>query len=166
MHRDVALLRRAIAAGARAYVLKDAAASELLAALRLALLGSTYLPPGMARSLADARPTTVPNDLDGRERAVVRLIALGYTGGEIARKLGMSERTVKNYRARVAGRLGLNQRHELTRWALQHGLVEEADWLPAAAAPAFSGHPRPANGAGQSTHGSAMNRRPVASVTA
>lgn len=132
MHREIELVRRAVAAGARAYVLKDAPAGELLTALRLAARGSTYLPPGAARSLADAPAAHAPVALDMRERAIVRLIALGYTGTEIAAELGMSERTVKNHRARVAEKLGVHQRHELTRWALRHGLLSVDSSEPSA----------------------------------
>lgn len=123
MHREIEFIRRAVAAGARAYVLKDAPAGELLTAIRLAGHGSTYLPPGAARSLADVPAAEATVELDVRERAIVRLIALGYTGTEIATALGMSERTVKNHRARAAEKLGVHQRHELTSWALRHGLL-------------------------------------------
>jgi DNA-binding NarL/FixJ family response regulator len=125
MHRELALARRAVAAGARGYVLKDAPATELLTALRLARRGATYLPPGIARSLVDQPPERPTVDLDLRERAILRRIALGYTGAEIASELGISERTVKNHRARVAGKLGLRHRRELTDWARRHGLLAD-----------------------------------------
>jgi two-component system, NarL family, response regulator NreC len=127
VHRDVALVRRAIALGARGYVLKDALAGELVTAVRLAQHGSTYLPPGIARLLADAPPASAGPGLDAREETILRLIALGYTGAEISEELGFSERTVKNYRARIADKLGLHQRRDLTRWALRHGLIRAED---------------------------------------
>jgi DNA-binding NarL/FixJ family response regulator len=126
MHAELPFVRQALAAGARGYVLKDAGASELLAALRLASLGSTYLPPGMARSLAQPSKTVDTDALDPRERSVLRLIALGHTYAQISGELVMSERTVKNYRGRIAEKLGVTQRHELTRWALEHQLVSPA----------------------------------------
>lgn len=61
--------------------------------------------------------------LTGRERDVVRLVALGHTSGEIADRLVLSVRTVEAHRARVHARLGLTSRAELVRWALDHGLL-------------------------------------------
>jgi two-component system response regulator NreC len=62
--------------------------------------------------------------LTGREREVVRLVALGHTNHEIAERLVLSVRTVETHRSRIQHRLGLGSRAEIVRWALERGLLE------------------------------------------
>ena len=64
------------------------------------------------------------NGLTGRERDVVRLVALGHTNAEIAERLTLSIRTIETHRARIQSRLGVSSRAELVRWALDHGMLE------------------------------------------
>ena len=83
MQSDPVFAREAMQSGARGYILKDAADSELVKAVRLAADGSTYLQPELGARLA-AEPTGPPDDLSEREVEILRLIALGHTNGEIA----------------------------------------------------------------------------------
>lgn len=162
VHRDVELVRRAVALGALGYVLKDALAGELVTALRLAQRGSTYLPPGIAQQLAITTPRQAGPELDDRERMVLRLIAHGYTGAEIAAEVGVSERTVKNYRARVAEKLGVHHRSDLTRYAIRHGMLGAEDEQDGPRHP-LSGAPRNDSGAGPSSLRSRSAEPPAAS---
>lgn len=123
---DPWLVREAIAARARGYILKDVELRELLVALTLALRGALYLAPGLAEHLPGQRGNDQRRALTAREREVVTFLALGYTYPEIARLMSFSERTVKNVRASAAAALGVSTRVELTRWALRHGLLSSA----------------------------------------
>src|SRR4051812_45928446 len=122
MQEDPEFARRALGAGAAAYVLKEAADSELVQAVRLAAVGQTYLNPRLGAQLA-ATPTGPPDDLTEREVEVLRLIALGHTNTEIADTLFLSVRTVETHRAHIQQKLGLSARSELVRYALERGLV-------------------------------------------
>jgi DNA-binding NarL/FixJ family response regulator len=78
--------------------------------------------PRVGAQLASSEVSaTVP--LSGREREIVRQLALGYTNGQIAERLYLSERTVKTYRARAVAKLGCSTRAELTEYARTHGLI-------------------------------------------
>jgi two-component system response regulator NreC len=126
MQADPAFARQALAAGARAYVLKEAADSELVEAIRRAAAGDTYLNPQLGARLA-AEPSEVPpDDLSERELEVLRLIALGHTNAEIAEQLYLSVRTVETHRAHIQQKTRKTTRAELVRYALDHGLVEGA----------------------------------------
>jgi two-component system response regulator NreC len=123
MQNDPAFAREALRAGARGYVLKHSAGTELLQAVRTAAGGGTYLNPQLGARLA-AEPAGPPGDLTDREVDVLRLIALGHTNGEIAKQLYLSVRTVETHRAHIQQKLGSTTRAELVRYALDHGLVE------------------------------------------
>ena len=125
MQEDPEFARRALSAGAAAYVLKEAADSELVQAVRLAADGQTYLNPRLGAQLA-ATPTGPPDDLTEREVEVLRLIALGHTNTEIAGTLCLSVRTVETHRAHIQQKLGLSARSELVRYALERGLVRSS----------------------------------------
>jgi two-component system response regulator NreC len=125
MQGETAFAREAMQAGARAYVLKDAAESELVQAVRLAARGETYLQPELGARLAsepDPRPT---DELSERELEVLRLIALGYTNNEIAEQLYLSVRTVESHRAHIQQKLRRTTRSELVRYALERGLLQQ-----------------------------------------
>lgn len=123
MQRDPVAAREALQAGARGYVLKDAAQDELVEAIRLAAAGRTYLNPELgARIAATPPPAGPPDDLTPRELEVLRLLALGHTNAEIAQQLFLSPRTVETYRAQIQRKAGRSTRAELTRYALDHGL--------------------------------------------
>ena len=125
MQNDPAFARRALQAGARAYVLKEAADSELVGAIRAAAEGRTYLNPELGARLAAAPPEPAgpPDDLSARELEVLRLIALGHTNAEIASQLYLSVRTVESHRAHIQQKTRRSTRAELVRYALEHGIV-------------------------------------------
>jgi two-component system, NarL family, response regulator NreC len=127
MQEDPAFAREAMQAGANAYVLKEAADSELVEAVRQAARGETYLNPRLGAKLAAAPPTPAgpPGDMTERELEVLRLIALGHTNNEIAGQLYLSVRTVETHRAHIQQKLGLSTRAELVRYALDHGLMND-----------------------------------------
>jgi len=125
MQEDPEYARRALRAGALGYVLKEAADTELVEAVRLAADGRTYLNPSLgARLVATPEaPAGPPDDLSEREVEVLRLIALGHTNAEIGEQLFLSVRTVETHRAHVQQKLGRTTRAELVRYALDHGLL-------------------------------------------
>jgi two-component system response regulator NreC len=128
MQEDPEFARRALRAGAAAYVLKEAADAELVEAVRRAAAGETYLNPSLGAKLAAAPPpvTGNPDDLSPREVEVLRLIALGHTNAEIGEQLFLSIRTVETHRAHVQQKLRRSTRAELVRYAIDHGLLDDA----------------------------------------
>jgi two-component system response regulator NreC len=126
MQEDPAFARAALQAGARGYVLKQAAGTELVQAIQAAAGGGTWLNPELGARMAAAplTPTGPPGDLTEREVEVLRLIALGHTNNEIAQQLHLSVRTVETHRAHIQQKLGLSTRAELVRYALDNELIE------------------------------------------
>lgn len=128
MHRDEAVFHEAIDAGAAGYVLKDAAAHEIVAAIRAAAAGTLYISPTLsshlltrarrASVLADTRPPL--QNLTASERRILKAICLGKTSKEVADECGISFRTVENHRANICGKLGLSGTNALLRFALEH----------------------------------------------
>ena len=125
MHERPAYARRALDAGANGYMVKRAAASELLAALRKVASGEEVVDNVLAEQLAaDDEPLLEPRvPLSPREVEVLRFIAEGHTNQETADQLGLSVKTVEGYRARVAQKLSARSRADLVRYALQTGLL-------------------------------------------
>jgi two-component system response regulator NreC len=120
MDDDPAFVQPAWAAGAAGYVLKEASRTELVRAIRTVGRGGRYLDPaigGYALSRADDEVLTE------REFEVLRLVALGYTNNEIAKRMYLSPRTVETHRANLQAKLRLNGRPELVRYALEHGVI-------------------------------------------
>jgi two-component system response regulator NreC len=126
MQEDPAFAREALRAGASGYVLKQAAGTELVQAIRAAVGGGTWLNPdlGARMAAAPAVPAGPPGDLTERELDVLRLIALGHTNNEIAQQLYLSVRTVETHRAHIQQKLGMSSRAELVRYALDHDLID------------------------------------------
>jgi two-component system, NarL family, response regulator NreC len=125
MQQDPAFAREALRAGARGYVLKEAADAELVQAVRLAREGRTYLNPELgARMAAEPPPSGPPDNLTERELEVLRLIALGHTNTEIAGQLYLSVRTVESHRAHIQQKVRRSTRAELVRYALDHKLID------------------------------------------
>ncbi len=122
---DPEIARQALRAGATGYVLKDAAETELIQAVRLAAAGRTYLDPELgARLAAEVRSHTgPPDDLSERELEVLRLIALGHTNAEVASQLYLSIRTVESHRAHIQRKTQRTSRAELVSYAREHELV-------------------------------------------
>jgi two-component system response regulator NreC len=127
MEADPALARKALSAGAAAYVLKEAADAELVDAIRRAAAGSSYLDPTLGAVLASAPPERdgAADDLTEREQEVLRLIALGNTNAQIANALCLSVRTVESHRGHIQAKLGRSTRAELVAYALDAGLLDE-----------------------------------------
>lgn len=127
MQEDPEYARSALRAGALGYVLKEAADTELVEAVRRAADGRTYLNPSLGARLAamPQQPAGPPDDLSGRELEVLRLIALGHTNAEIGEQLFLSVRTVETHRAHVQQKLGRTTRAELVRYALDNELLNE-----------------------------------------
>lgn len=134
MHDDAQYLRQALAGGSAGYILKQAADTELLSAIRTVYNGGVFLHPSHTKVLLEdasnrvtpPSPTTNPlAHLSDREQEVLRLIALGHTNKEIADMLYLSVKTVETYKARVMEKLSLRTRAALVRFALKHGLLDE-----------------------------------------
>jgi two-component system response regulator NreC len=127
MQEDPEYARRALRGGALGYVLKEAADTELVEAVRGAAAGKTYLNPSLGAQLAAMpdQPAGPPDDLSERELEVLRLVALGHTNTEIGAQLFLSVRTVETHRAHVQRKLGRTSRAELVRYAIDHGLLED-----------------------------------------
>ena len=124
MQDEPAFAREALAFGARGYVLKQAAGSELVDAIRTAVGGGTYLNPALgARLAAESSDNGQPGGLSAREVEVLTLIALGHTNFEIAGQLYLSVRTIETHRAHIQNKLRLSSRAELVRYAIDHGLL-------------------------------------------
>ena len=123
MPSDPVFAREAMQSGVLGYILKEAAQGELVAAVRTAARGETYVQPALGARLA-AESGDSPDDLTEREVEVLRLIALGHTNAEIADQLVISVRTVESHRAHIQQKLRLSKRSELVRYALEHGLLE------------------------------------------
>ena len=125
MQNDPAFAREAFQAGARGYVLKEAADAELVEAVRAAAEGRTYLNPSMGARLAaaPAEPAGPPDGLSERETEILRLIALGHTNAEIGEQLFLSVRTVESHRSHIQQKTGQSSRAELVRYALAHHII-------------------------------------------
>lgn len=129
-NENASFVRSMLASGALAYVLKDALESELYQALMLAARGHRFLDPRLSDSLSDlllgtaGKGTGRPHikRLSRRETQVLRAITQGFTGREIAKQFGLSEKTIQTYRARIYEKLELRSRADLVHYALAHGL--------------------------------------------
>jgi DNA-binding NarL/FixJ family response regulator len=120
MHSEETLVRQAMDAGARGYVLKNALDLDLAAAVRRVAAGEIVLDPAAARaaSLVGER-----NRLTPRELEVLQLICDGLSNRDIAAKLELSVNTVAVHRANIMNALGVHKTAELVMYAVQHGLV-------------------------------------------
>lgn len=131
MHEDPAYVRAALAAGAAGYLVKSAADATLIGALRAVHRGRLFIDVENAQAVESwigtaggeaARPTPI-STLSAREREVLTLVAQGHTNQAVADRLGLSVKTVESYRARLMQKLGLTNRAELTRLAMDLGLI-------------------------------------------
>jgi DNA-binding NarL/FixJ family response regulator len=129
---DVALATQSFRLGASGYVLKHAATEELVAAIREALAGRTYITPRIANEVLQnlmSHPGNTAKDgsgLTGREREVLQLLAEGKIIKEIAAILNVSPRTVEFHKNNIVVKTGLRTTAELARYAARHGLVSES----------------------------------------
>jgi two-component system response regulator NreC len=129
VHEDQGLLRAALQAGASGYVLKRAAESELVAAIRSVLRGEVYVDPSMVQALrrepepGDRRDAPVVEVLTDREDEILTYIADGYTNRQIGDLLRISVRTVETHRASISSKFGLRGRADLVRYARRRNLA-------------------------------------------
>ena len=129
MHPDVTYATRALEAGASGYVLKHAAPSELITAIKEVLTGRIYLTPMIAKDVLDSfmseshrrRKTVI--ELTPRQREVLQLTSEGRSAKEIASILNISTRTVEFHKYRMMESLGLRTNADLIQYAIKHGIV-------------------------------------------
>lgn len=132
MHAEEAYLERVLEAGASGYLVKSTADRELVDAVRAVARGDVWVRPAAARVLAQGARRREEHATDraryerltDRERAVMRLIAEGYTAPEIGEQLAISPKTVDTYKQRVNDKLGLNHRADYVKLALKLGLLQ------------------------------------------
>ena len=118
-------VRGALEAGAAGYLLKDADADEVAAAIRAAVSGRMHLDPAVARILADSTraPQRTGESLTRRQRQVLTLIAEGASNRQIAETLVVSERTARTHVSDILARLGLASRTQAALWAVHEGIA-------------------------------------------
>jgi len=118
----------ALDAGAVGYLLKDVEPPELARAIRAAAAGEVPLDPKAARALLTARTTATPGDsLSERERTVLAMVAEGLPNKLIARKLSISEKTVKAHLTSVFRQIGVTDRTQAALWAVENGVTAHRD---------------------------------------
>jgi two-component system, NarL family, response regulator NreC len=141
MHDDTAYLRSALAAGASGYVVKKSADSELISAIHAVHRGQMFVDLASSSgaiqeallnrsSQEPTRPGDPKSLLSQRERAVLTLVAQGYTNQQVADRLCLSVKTIETYRMRLAEKLELRTRADLTRYALEIGLIGPGKFPP------------------------------------
>ena len=132
MYDDEAYLQQFLQMGAAGYVMKQAADTELVSAIRAVQRGESFIHPSLTRQLiqlylkqSQSPPPAERKtaELSPRETEVLRLVALGYSAQQIASELGISVSTVETHRAHVSEKLGLHGRAQLVRYALNVGLL-------------------------------------------
>jgi two-component system, NarL family, response regulator NreC len=128
MQDDPRYVREAFDAGASGYVLKEAADTEVVSAVRAVAGGERYVHPSLGAKLfaaeAEERRRAEQDPLSDREREVLRLLSLGHTNQEIAKMLFISVRTAETHRAHIMQKLHLSSRAELVRYAISSGLLD------------------------------------------
>ena len=131
MHDDEAYLRQFLQVGATGYIVKKAADTELVDAIRAVHRGESFIHPSLTRVLIDRYLQQQPpvkakesvEELTPRETEVLRLVAQGYTSQQIAEQLSISANTVETHRAHIMEKLGLRGRAQLVRYAIARGLL-------------------------------------------
>jgi len=131
MYKDEEYLRQGISSGAQGYLLKEDADTDLLSAIETIQRGGIYLSPrfsgeskeGWIGLLRNKGNHSFPESLTTREKEVLKLIAEGKTGKEIAELLFISFRTVERHRANMMEKLKVNKTADLVRYAVQNGYV-------------------------------------------
>jgi two-component system response regulator NreC len=131
MHENEEYIRQVLAAGALGYVLKDAAARDLIGAIRAVNQGEAVLSPAITRLViedylrwGDLRPQDASDGLTSREREVLQLIAEGYTNKDMAEILCLSVKTVQTHRTNLMAKLDLHDRGELIKYAIQKKIID------------------------------------------
>lgn len=132
MHDDEAYLRPFLEIGAAGYIVKRAADTEVIAAIRAVRRGESFVYPSLTRTLIASylgqpqapKLGTGGKELTPREIEVLRLMAQGYTTEQIAQRLFISASTVETHRAHIREKLGLSDRAQLVRYAIARGLLK------------------------------------------
>jgi DNA-binding NarL/FixJ family response regulator len=127
MHKDSVYVREILRAGARGYLLKDAAPADLVSAVRAIAAGEGYLSPAVSDAVLDDYRRHVTNPIDlltSREREVLQMLAEGKTNKEIAGVLNLSVYTVDAHRGRIMEKLNAHSINELVRFAVRNGLID------------------------------------------
>jgi DNA-binding NarL/FixJ family response regulator len=122
MHSEPVFVREALHAGASAYLLKVAAPSELIAAIREVLNGNVYVSSGIAKDVLSSILTPAPA-LSPRQREVLRLVAEGCSAKEVAQRLQIKVKTAQFHKTNIMTKLGVHTTAELTRYALGHAIA-------------------------------------------
>ena len=132
-HSDDEYVERTTAAGAMGFLEKQTSAEVLAEAIREVANGKTFFSPAIARRLADAKNRSFDRDgvrkvgaarLTSRETEVLQLVAEGFANKQIAAELKISIKTVEKHRQHVMDKLNLHETASLTRYALDHGIIE------------------------------------------
>jgi two-component system response regulator NreC len=130
IHEDEEYFFRMLEAGADGYVPKKAAPEELISAIQIAAKGDVYLYPSLAKLLVkdflsqSHDDITIKDGLTSREDEVLKLLAEGMPGEDIANKLVISSKTVARHRENIMQKLGLHSRVELVRYAIRKGIIK------------------------------------------
>jgi DNA-binding NarL/FixJ family response regulator len=131
MHENEEYIRQALAYGAMGYLLKDAAAEELLEAIRLVKKGEAVLSPAITRLVIEdylrwgnLGASQSDNGLSAREHEVLQLIVEGHSNKQIAEILCISIKTVQAHRANIMAKLDLHDRSELVKYAIRKKIIE------------------------------------------
>jgi DNA-binding NarL/FixJ family response regulator len=127
MHKDSVYVREILRAGARGYLLKDAAPADLVTAVRAIAAGEGYLSPAVSDAVLDDYRRHVTNPIDlltSREREVLQMLAEGKTNKEIAGVLNLSVYTVDAHRGRIMEKLNAHSINDLVRFAVRNGLID------------------------------------------
>lgn len=133
MYDEIEFVKDAMRAGADGYILKKSADTELIAGIKSVFAGKRYITEGLSDNLLsnllkDPEKESNKQDpysiLSAREREVLRLLAQGYTNGEIGQALSLSVKTVDTYRSRMMQKLNINRRQELINYAFKHKLID------------------------------------------
>lgn len=126
-HNDPGYLRRLLQAGATGYLLKNAAASDLVNAIHTVAAGGAYIDSSLVGNVVESlgdwatAHKTLSTELTVREQEVIRLIAWGQSNKEIAAQLGLSVKTVEYYKAQATEKLAIHSRADIVRYALSQG---------------------------------------------
>lgn len=132
IHENRGYLQQLLSAGASGYLLKRAAAQELIHAIRVVAAGGIYLDPTLASKVVNgsSRRQHAKQELGGnlssREEEVLRLVALGYSNKEIASQIEISVRTVETYKCRMMEKLEMASRADIVRYALRRGWLHDS----------------------------------------
>ncbi|MEW5920999.1 MAG: response regulator transcription factor [Bacillota bacterium] len=134
MHEDESFLLQVLSKGGDGYILKKAADLELITAIRAVNRNEVYIDPSLTKSVLrniygkpekTQKKSREDQQLSGREKEVLKLVAMGYTNRQIADKLLLSIKTIESHKARIKEKLHLSDRSDLVKYAISKGLLQE-----------------------------------------